>query len=196
MINQILKYPILYRIYQKSVRTKFSEYDFLEHIFKELKDKKIRMLDLCCGDSYILNFVEDYISEYMGVDNSDKYLKYSKNKWSKFKFLNLDLNNKDSIDELEKFQPNLIFMNGAIHHLDDFTMKNIITFINKFQKSLFISVDPVKSNNKILNKIMIKLDRGKFIRTEAEYKNLMQNCDPFVIDDFYKMSFKNRILYY
>ena len=37
---------------------------------------------------------------------------------------------------------------------------------------------------------MIKLDRGKFIRTEAEYKNLMQNCDPFVIDDFYKMSFK------
>ena len=77
MINQILKYPILYRIYQKSVRTKFSEYDFLEHIFKELKDKKIRILDLCC-DSYILNFVEDYISEYMGVDNSDKYLKYSK----------------------------------------------------------------------------------------------------------------------
>ena len=126
MISQILKYPVLYRIYQRSVRTKFSEYDFLKHIFSKLKHKKIKMLDLCCGDSYILNFIESHINDYLGVDNSDKYLNYSKKKWPRFNFLNLDLNNgEESISQLEKFQPNLIFINGAIHHLDDHTIKNI-----------------------------------------------------------------------
>ena len=138
------------------------------------------MLDLCCGDSYILNFIESHINDYLGVDNSDKYLNYSKKKWPRFNFLNLDLNNsEESISQLEKFQPNLIFINGAIHHLDDHTIKNITSFINRFEESIFISIDPVKSNNKILNKIMIKLDRGKYIRTENEYKNLMQNYNSY-----------------
>ena len=35
------------------------------------------MLDLCCGDSFIINFVGDYLSDYLGADNSDKYIKFS-----------------------------------------------------------------------------------------------------------------------
>ena len=38
---------------------------------------------------------------------------------------------------------------------------------------------------------MIKFDRGKYIRTRKEYENLMTNYNNFIIDDFYKMSFKN-----
>ena len=43
MINSILKHPTLYRLYQKTVRAKNSEYDFLKHrresnlTFDELK---------------------------------------------------------------------------------------------------------------------------------------------------------------
>ena len=36
------------------------------------------MLDLCCGDSFILNFVGDYLSDYLGADNSDKYINFQK----------------------------------------------------------------------------------------------------------------------
>jgi len=191
MIELILKYPLLYRIYQKSVRTRFSEYDFIKYIFSKLELKDIRVLDLCCGDSYILNFIKDHISDYWGVDNSDKYINFSKKKWEKFKFFNLDLNKNDSIEKFKSFKPNFIFINGAIHHLDDKTVTNTNKFVDEFKESIFLSVDPIYDNNKIINTIMLKLDRGKYIRTKNEYKNLMKNYNTFVIDDFYKMSFKN-----
>ena len=53
MINLILQYPKLYRLYQKTVRSDYNEYDFFKFIFSNLKIKKPRVLDLCCGDSFI-----------------------------------------------------------------------------------------------------------------------------------------------
>ena len=77
------------------------------------------MLDLCCGDSFVLKYVGDYIDEYVGVDNNEKYLKSLRKDWPKFSFLKADISNLDNLIEIKNFYPNLIFMNGAIHHLDD-----------------------------------------------------------------------------
>ena len=76
MINAILNYPLFYRLYQKTVSTKYSEYDFIQYVFSKL-NAKIRMLDLCCGDSFILNFVGKYVEDYLGADNNQKYLNHS-----------------------------------------------------------------------------------------------------------------------
>ena len=192
MINFLLKNPSLYRFYQKTVRTKHDEYDFFRFIFQQKKFKNIRMLDICCGDSYILNFVNEFIEDYLGVDNNNKYLKQCKNQWKKYNFKYLDLNDKNNINHLIDFNPNFIFINGALHHLDDKTVKSINYFINNnFSNCYFLSVDPIKNNNAILNNIMIKLDRGKFIRNKSEYSKLMNSCECFIIDDFYKMKFEN-----
>ncbi len=195
MINFILKYPLLYRFYQKTVRSQYSEYDFFKFIFLNLKEKKLRVLDLCCGDSFILNYINQYIDDYYGIDFSDKYLNFSKKKWGKFKFKKLNLNNIDYLKEIKDFNPNFIFVNGALHHLDDLTVKNINKLLDIFSNSYFLSVDPVKSNNKIFNRLMIKFDRGKFIRNKDEYSNLMRSSKNTILDDFYKMSFK-QILHY
>ena len=195
MINFILKYPLLYRFYQKTVRSQYSEYDFFKFIFLNLKEKKLRVLDLCCGDSFILNYINQHIDDYYGIDFSDKYLNFSKKKWGKFKFKKLNLNNIDYLKEIKDFNPNFIFVNGALHHLDDLTVKNINKLSDIFSNSYFLSVDPVKSNNKIFNRLMIKFDRGKFIRNKDEYSNLMRSCKNTILDDFYKMSFK-QILHY
>ena len=195
MINFILKYPLLYRFYQKTVRSQYSEYDFFKFIFLNLKEKKLRVLDLCCGDSFILNYINQYINDYYGIDFSDKYLNFSKKKWGKFKFKKLNLNNIDYLKEIKDFNPNFIFVNGALHHLDDLTVKNINKLSDIFSNSYFLSVDPVKSNNKIFNRLMIKFDRGKFIRNKDEYSNLMRSSKNTILDDFYKMSFK-QILHY
>ena len=195
MINFILKYPLLYRFYQKTVRSQYSEYDFFKFIFLNLREKKLRVLDLCCGDSFILNYINQYIDDYFGIDFSDKYLNFSKKKWAKFKFKKLNLNNMDYLNEIKDFNPNFIFINGALHHLDDTTVKNINKLSDIFTNSYFLSVDPVKSNNKIFNKLMIKFDRGKFIRNKDDYSNLMTSSKNIILDDFYKMSFK-QILHY
>ena len=64
----LLKFPTIYRLYQKTVRKKNHEYDFFKYFFNQISKKKIRVLDLCCGDSYILDYVEEYIDDYMGYD--------------------------------------------------------------------------------------------------------------------------------
>ena len=192
MINFLLKNPNLYRFYQKTVRAKYDEYDFFKFIFKKNNIENIRMLDICCGDSFVLNHISEYINDYLGVDNNVEYLKKCRQNWKKFNFINLDLNQKKNVDQLVKFKPNFIFINGAIHHLDDATVKSITSFIvDNFSDSYFLSVDPIKDNNGLLNSLMIKLDRGKFIRNKSHYAELMKSFDSFVVDDFYKMNFKN-----
>ena len=42
----------------------------------------------------------------------------------------------DYLNEIKDFNPNFIFINGALHHLDDTTVKNI----NKFQTYLLIVI--------------------------------------------------------
>ena len=192
MIDFLLKNPSLYRFYQKAVRRKYDEYDFIKFIFKKKKLKNIRLLDICCGDSYILEYINEFIDDYLGVDNNDKYLAQCKLRWKNFNFLNLDLNDVSNIDDLLKFKPNFIFINGAIHHLDDKTIQSINSFIkNNLPDCYFLSVDPIKNNNSLLNTVMISLDRGKFIRNKTEYAKIMNSFDSFIIDDFYKMNFEN-----
>jgi len=190
-INQILKYPILYRLYQKSVRKSYSEYDFIKYIFSKIQKDNIRMLDICCGDSFIINHVSNFISDYMGLDYSEKYIKYSRSNWPNFNFIKVDLSKHIVLDDIKKFQPNLIFMNGAIHHLNNEIMKNILNTLNNINFTYFLSIDPVRDNNNFLNRLMIKYDRGKYIRDKQEYEKLLRPFNQYIIDDFYKMSFKS-----
>ena len=192
MINFLLKNPSIYRFYQKTVRAKYNEYDFFRFIFKQNNFKNMRMLDICCGDSYILKYINEFIDDYLGIDNNDKYLKQCQKRWKKFNFIQLDLDDKANIDQLIEFKPNFIFINGAIHHLDNKTVKSINNFIkNNFSDCYFLSVDPIKNNNSFFNSIMIMLDRGKFIRNKLEYAELMDSFNSFIVDDFYRMKFEN-----
>ena len=192
MINFLLKYPSLYRFYQKTVRAKYDEYDFFKFIFKQNDFKNIRMLDICCGDAYILEHINEFVSDYIGIDNNNKYLKQCRDRWKKFNFINLELNDNTNIDKLLEFKPNFIFFKYGIHLLDNATVKSINYFIkNDFSKCYFLSLDPVKHNNSLLNKIMIMLDRGKFIRNKSEYAELMNSFESFIVDDFYKMNFQS-----
>ena len=133
MINLLLQYPILYRLYQKIVRKKNHEYDLFKFIFSQIyKKHQIRMLDLCSGDSFILKYVGDYVSDYIGIDSNEKYLKSLKSTWPNYKFINADITKLNEIEEIKNFNPNLVFMNGAIHHLDNNIMNSINDFLKNF----------------------------------------------------------------
>ena len=130
MINLILKFPFPYRFYQKFVRSKYDEYNFIKFIFSKIQNKKkIRVLDLCCGDSYVLDFIKKHIKAYLGVDNNKYYLSLCKKKWSNFDFLDLDITDQKNVKYFKEFRPNFIFMNGALHHLDNKTVQQIKKFI-------------------------------------------------------------------
>ena len=105
----------------------------------------------------------------------------------KYKFYNCDI---DNIKILNQKNLNFIFINGVIHHLNDEKVVKLITYLYKnFPRSMFLIIDPVKKDNNFLNNLMIKYDRGKFIRTENKYRILLKNFKSYVIDDFFLMNF-------
>lgn len=186
MKKLILEKRIFYRLYQKLIRKKKNEYNFLEFIFK--KQKEIKLLDICCGDSYILKYISNYTNTYCGIDNNKDYLKKSKLNYPKFKFYNSDIN---KISSLKIDDINFIFLNGVIHHFDDRVINNLIKFLKKkFPNAVFLSIDPLKHKNNLLNSLMIKHDRGKFIRKKNEYKNILGSFSNFITDEFFIMKFK------
>ena len=192
MKDFILEHPFFYRLYQNLVRKKKDEYQLFKYIFSKIKENNtIRLLDICCGDSYVLNYINEYLDDYMGIDNNPKYLKNLSIKWPKFTFNKLDIKSEETLKTIKKFNPNFIFINGAIHHLDDNTVQTINSIFRLLHNCIFLSVDPVTHENNLINKIMIYFDRGKFIRSALMYEKLMKDYESIIIDDFYKMSFKN-----
>lgn len=189
MKNFILKFKFFYRLYQRIIRKKEDEYKFIKYIFD--KQKNINVLDLCCGDSFILNYIKGNIKNYIGIDNNENYLKDSRKKYPEYKFVNSNIENISEILELEKYTVNFIFLNGAIHHLNDKTVLNLINSLEtKYPEAKFLSIDPIKDSNKLINKIMIYFDRGEFIRDKNNYKNLLKNYNSLITDDFFIMNFK------
>ena len=196
MKDFILKYPFFYRLYQNLVRKKKDEYQLIKYVFSQIKENNsIRLLDICCGDSYVLNYINEYLDDYMGIDNNPKYLKNLSIKWPKFKFYQLDIESDETLKIIKNYNPNFIFINGAIHHLNDNIVQTINSIFRSFHNCRFLSVDPVAHKNNLINKIMIHFDRGKFIRSSLEYERLMKNFESIIIDDFYIMSFKNLFHY-
>ena len=189
MKNLILKFKFFYRLYQKIIRKNKSDYDFIEYIFNQTG--RVNVLDLCCGDSHVLNYVNKYVDDYIGVDNNEKYLENSRLKYSKFKFINSNIENINDIKELDLNAIDFIFLNGAIHHLSDGVVENLLNFLNKkYPNAKYLTIDPIIDNNKFLNRIMINFDRGDFIRNTSKYKILMKRFDSLITDDFFVMSFK------
>ena len=192
-INNLLKFPFFYRSYQSIIRKKFDDYNFFEFIFRELNKKKknIKVLDLCCGDSFVINYINPYISKYLGLDNNKLYLEAGKKRWHKYSFKFYDFTDLSNLKKKINFYPDLIFLNGVIHHFDDHQIKALNNFVMKnFSKSIFLSIDPIRFSNKFFNSLLIKFDRGNFIRSRINYKKLMKNYQFFISDIFFKINFK------
>lgn len=184
---------MLYRSYQKIVRSNNSEFDFFKFIFNKLNNKigNLNVLDICCGDSYILHFVHEYLNTYTGIDYNKNYLKHCKIRWPNFNFVGLNLLSFNNFKNLNLDKINVIFLNGVIHHFEDSMLIRLMkNLTNLFPNACYIMADPVIYNNNLLNKIIIQYDRGKFIRSKSEYEIIMNKFDSFIVDDFYKMSFK------
>ncbi len=188
MKNFLLKYKVIYRLYQNIIRKKKNEYNFIKYVFQQYKN--VNVLDVCCGDSYILNYIKNCINNYIGIDNNSNYLKNSKKKFPKFSFINSDIEKIHKIKKLNRSKINFIFINGAIHHLNDSKVTSLIYCLNKkFPNAKFLFIDPVRGENKLINKLMITLDRGKYIRTKQKYKKILKNFKSMETNAFFLMSF-------
>ena len=183
-------YHLVYRLFQKIIR-KENVYSYLASYIK--KKKILNIYDIGCADSFLLNFI-DYKKKdvnYFGFDQNNGFIKKNKTKFVNYK--NLKFYNKSvfQLQKLEFKKNSIILLCGIVHHVSD---EEIIPFIEnvKLQKKVIFAVDPLrKKNQTLLNRILIKYDRGKYIRNVNGYNVIFKGFDKMLYNNFEKVIYNH-----
>ena len=162
-------YSIFYRIIQRILLKNFLYDDFLNI----LKTKNIKQIvEIGCADSIILKKLNKDIN-YDGFDVVDDFIEKSKK--INFKNKNYNFENKSiheiNFDKYDK-EKTIILLIGVFHHVNDEYIK---IFLEKTKFFKVYGVDAVRLNDqKFFTKILLDFDKGKFIRSEKRYKDLLE----------------------
>lgn len=137
-----------------------------------------RVLDIACGTGKMSAFLPDL--DYIGFDSNTKYIQTAKTLYGgkNRTFLVGDINTID-FSQLGDFDSVLAL--GVFHHLDDSEVQSVCKKARATlrQGGRLVTLDPlVTSNQSFLEKSLIYLDRGRNIRMESEYRNLVEPVFP------------------
>ena len=162
-------YSIFYRIIQR-ILLKRSFYDDFLNILKTENIKQI--VEIGCADSIILKKLNKDIN-YDGFDVVDDFIEKSKKNYFKNKNYNFENKkiNEINFDKYDK-EKTIILLIGVFHHVNDEYIK---IFLEKTKFFKVYGVDAVRLNDqKFFTKILLDFDKGKFIRSEKRYKDLLE----------------------
>lgn len=168
MIKNLLKFANVYEFSMYFLGAKKCRKIFINDYV--LLGEHQRVLDLGCGPADILNDLPSFI-DYTGIDASSNYIRAAKNKFPDHKFIctifdsNTKLNGKFDV----------VLAIGLLHHLNDETSRNLIINASNVLKvgGKLITLDNLLYNGQSqLNRLIIKQDRGDYIRYLREYTSL------------------------
>ncbi len=161
-------YSIFYRIIQK-ILLKRSFYDDFLRILETENINQI--VEIGCADSIILKKLNKDIY-YDGFDVVDDFIEKSKKNYSKntkYNFENKSIH-EINFDKYNK-EKTIILLIGVFHHVNDDYIK---IFLKKTKFFKVYGVDAVRLNDqKFFTKILMDFDKGKYIRSEKSYKDLL-----------------------
>jgi len=132
------------------------------------------ILDLGCGIGNLSVLFND--SVYTGIDFNPKYIEYANKKFASENrnFLFADAV-AYSFNEKKKYD--LVCMFDFLHHLDDEHCLQILESSGRLTNKNIIIMEPINSpENTFIQKIMIRFDRGKYIRSNVHMKDLIQQA--------------------
>jgi SAM-dependent methyltransferase len=133
-----------------------------------------KVFDVGCGPGHISAKIPPSI-EYIGFDSDEKYIRFAKARFGgpKRRFYNRLF---DPTATAEFGNPDLIMMNGLLHHVDDDYVRTLlIDAYNALNPGgIVFTHDPCFADGQSpIARYLLKSDRGKFVRTEQGYRSLL-----------------------
>jgi len=136
------------------------------------------VFDVGCGPGHISRHVPPHV-KYVGFDTDPGYIEYA---WSRFgargRFV---MGAFDAGSAAQYGRPDLLMMNGLLHHLDDAAARSVLSDAAEAlaEGGRFISLDGcfVERQHPV-SRFLMRRDRGRYVRTAEEYLRLVSVSFP------------------
>lgn len=174
-LRSLLSNPYIYSAFQTLFGGHQARKNFVNEFIQPMPN--INVLDVGCGPADIFEYLPS--CQYWGFDISKSYIDRAKAKYgSKGNFICKELDFLD-LESLPKFD--LVLTLGLIHHLDDATAHAVLDLcynaLNDDGK--LVTIDPCfHPEQNPIAKFLIRNDRGQNVRSESEYKFLVNQFFP------------------
>lgn len=124
------------------------------------------VLDVGSGTGDFVNCIPKN-SLYLGIDTNPKFIDFSNNNYDNgnVRFLVQDVTEKGFYQN-KKFDAVLLI--SMLHHLSDEDLEEILSIVKKITKKVIIIADIIPDPPGIMQKIVVQLDVGKFVRPREE----------------------------
>jgi SAM-dependent methyltransferase len=137
-----------------------------------------RVFDIGCGPGHIVEHIPRGI-EYVGFDTDAGYIDFASRRFgTRGRFVAAEF----GADAAHRFgQPDLILMNGVLHHMDDAAARAVLAHAASAlpPEGVFFSLDGCFENGQSpVARFLLEHDRGRFVRTAPQYEGLVASAFP------------------
>lgn len=170
MINNLLEVPFFYNLRfliagSQQLTRKFA-YDNYRNYDCET------ILDIGCGTGDFTTLFSPKV--YLGIDINPKYISFSSKKYSRYQFICVNLLN---FKPKNTFDASLLI--STLHHFSDGEVRKIFPKIADVTKKVIIIVN-LNPKTILIKRLLIKMDRGKFVRTDRKKISLLSQFGKIV----------------
>jgi len=134
------------------------------------------VVDIGCGSATVLEYMPSDIA-YYGVDISENYIKTAREKFStRGSFFLGTARVLIDNSSLRGTKADLVLCNGLLHHLPDDEATEVLELGKQLLKPegrLVCLEATFLMRQTRLSRRMVSMDRGKYVRSEQEWKNLI-----------------------
>ncbi len=163
--DKLFGYPWIY----KTLRTAFLGGLPTPPLLKLLDSRENDvLLDVGCGTGFIAE--KTNYQEYRGFDSDPKVIQIAKSK--NLPRCTFEVNDTDHFD-FAQVRPTKAILYGILHHLDDASAQKLLRSLARCVTGCIVTLDPVYAKFHPTNNILCKLDRGRYVRTEAAWDQLV-----------------------
>ena len=180
MINNVLNLPFFYRTYSTIVGSnRFRTILSKDYICAKKHDK---ILDIGCGTGDILQFLPEVT--YYGFDMNRDYIKTAKKVYNNKGFFFCKKVTKNAFNKNLLFD--IVLAIGILHHLNDENAMNLLFLAKKVLKpsgKLITADGCYLKKQSLITRFLLSQDRGRYIRSVENYKNLSNKFFPKISTD-------------
>jgi|JI10StandDraft_1071094.scaffolds.fasta_scaffold445544_2 SAM-dependent methyltransferase len=178
-LYQFISFPWVYNLIQLIAGAPMYRNNMVKNYVKPFEGCKI--LDIGCGTGEYIEHLKKYVTdfEYNGFDGEQSYIDSANEKYKDEKNIHFfqKMLTEDTVKEFNNYD--IVMAIGLMHHLDDPIVVNLLQIARKALKpgGIFVTYDTgIFDNMTLMEKFFAKADRGRSIRTQAEYEALVKQA--------------------